>query len=92
MDTFGNPVYNLAEYKAGKRRPKEEVVVGEEVVVMTFFGYTAATVTEKNFAGEYVAENEHSVFPLSFNKDKGCWVCSTGVNKAAIRRLRNVEE
>jgi len=83
-DTSGWPVYDLEEYKAGKRDPVQEIGIGSEVAVQTFFGYASATVIEKFPDGDYVAENEDSLFPISFNEEKGYWVCSMGMHKKSI--------
>jgi len=84
-DTSGWPVYLLEEYKTGKCDPARILAIGIEIALMTFGGYASATITDRDPNGDYIAENEGSIFPISFNGEKGYWVCSMGMNKKAIK-------
>ena len=87
-DTSGWPVYNAQEYKDGKKNPLKEINIGAEVAVQSMIGYCAAKVTSKHINGDYVAETEDCLFPISFNEEKGYWICSISMHKECLEKVK----
>lgn len=82
----------LANYIAQLKEPIKDrnLKPGTEIVFQSLFGglvLVSATIVEEN--GTLYAENENSIYSLSWDiDDRHCWSSSTGFNKKALRKVQ----
>jgi hypothetical protein len=88
-DNSGWPVYHLKEYRGDPSDAAKEIKIGDEVAVRSLTGYVRATVTEHLQKGEYLAESNDCLYPISFNKEKAYWVCSFSMHKKGLKQCVN---
>jgi hypothetical protein len=71
---------------------EHELEVGMEVVFQSLFGGLVLATVVKDEHGTFYAENDSSIYTLTFNTDdRHCWVSPGGINKRAIQRVKDAQ-
>lgn len=80
----GTPVYESLVHLHDGRPMVDAPPAGTEILVYCIGGWARATFTGAQ------AETPNWVYPMEFDEEQKCWICTAAINKACLSSLPSI--